>query len=130
MTRISDHYNQNKKKLAGVALLLFTFLLSWKWSFFHNSKPRHKTMLFILNVSWFSNNLMQKMTSITPSMQKIVHLKIKYLSEIWLQNLDDFQGFSQFYQRPGQFRAILSICFRVIWHIFWKMDPRWKTFWD
>jgi hypothetical protein len=34
-----------------------------------------KTMLFILKVLWCSNNLKQKMTSITPSIYYFIHLK-------------------------------------------------------
>ena len=53
-----------------------------------------KIMLFILKVLWYSNNLMQKMTSITPSIYEIIL----------------FQGFRQAYKRPCQFRFIPSIC--------------------
>jgi hypothetical protein len=33
-------------------------------------------MLFILKVLWRSNNLMQKMTSLTPYIYEIIHLKV------------------------------------------------------
>ena len=39
----------------------------------------------------------------------------KYFSKICFQNFIHFQGFRQSYQRPGPFRAILSICFRGPW---------------
>ena len=47
MTWISDHKNQQstEKNLMGVALLLPTFLPSWKWSFlaiFHNTELRDR----------------------------------------------------------------------------------------
>ena len=71
------------------------------------------TLLFILNVLCCKNNLMQKMTSITPPIYKIIHLKIFFKN--LASNFDHFQGFRQSYQRPGPFRAILSICFRGPW---------------
>ena len=72
-----------EKSLMGVALLLPTFPPSWKWSFLvvffttqiqgiEQNIPLH----FTLKVLWFSNNMMQKMTSITPSIYKISHLKV------------------------------------------------------
>ena len=73
MTWISDHKNQQKKVWWEWH---YSFLLSCPhelghfWPFFtiqSQGIELTKTLLFILKVLWCSNNLMQKMTSITPS---------------------------------------------------------------
>ena len=94
-----------------------------------------KPALF-LKVLRCSNNLMQKMTSITPSnvwfkktdtqfssdtllrwasafLNQMLSMKLsirKYLSKILTRNIDHYEGFSQNYQRFRPFTAILSIC--------------------
>ena len=49
-----------------------------------------KTLLFILKVLWCSNNLMQQMTSKTPSIFKIIHLKVFFKK--MLEILTIFKG--------------------------------------
>ena len=101
MTWISDYKNQQKK-------------VWWEWHYsFLPSHPHEldhflpfstiqcqgieltKTLLFILKFLRCSNNLMQIMTSITPSIYKTIHQKVI---------------FRQAYSRPGPFTAIPSIC--------------------
>ena len=71
-----------EKSLVGVALLLSTFSHSLTWLFlaiFHNTEPRDRTDKnhdFILKILLCSNNLIQKMTSITPSISENIHLKV------------------------------------------------------
>ena len=48
-------------------------------------------------------NLLQKMTSITPSIYKTIHQKVIF------RNFDPYEGFRQAYSRPGPFTAIPSI---------------------
>ena len=80
---VSDHKNQQKKSLVGVALCspsYFPALMNLAiFAIFHNTDPRielTKTLLFILKVLWCSNNLMQKMTSTNHSIYEIVHLQV------------------------------------------------------
>ena len=76
---------KSTKKLVGVALLLPIFPHSWTWPFGHfwpfltiqtQGIEQTTTILFILKVLWCSNNLMQKMTSMTLSIYEIIHLKV------------------------------------------------------
>jgi hypothetical protein len=66
MKRVSDHKNQQKKKIMGVASLLPTFPPHEHghfWPFFtiqSQGIEQTKTLLFILKVLWWSNNMMQK----------------------------------------------------------------------
>ena len=82
MTWTSGHKNQQEKVLWDWH---YSFLLSHPhekgpfWPFFTMQSQVIKqttTLLFILNILCCKNNLMQKMTSITPSIHKIIHLKI------------------------------------------------------
>jgi len=82
MTWTSDHKNQQEEVWWEWH---YSFLLSHPhenghfWPLFTIQSQGIKqttTLLFILNVLWCKNNLMQKMTSITPFIYKIIHLKI------------------------------------------------------
>jgi hypothetical protein len=72
MAWISDHKNQQKKvwwEWRYSFLLSHPHELGHFWPFFiikSQGIELTKTLLFILKVLWCSNNLMQKMTSITP----------------------------------------------------------------
>ena len=77
------------------------------WPFFTIQRQgieQTTNLLFILKFLRCSNNQMQKMTSITPSIYETIHKKV------FFKNFDHYEGFSQNYQRPGPFTAIPSIC--------------------
>ena len=66
-----------------------------------------KTLLFILKVLWFSNNLMQKMTSLTHSIYYIIHLEVFF--KLFNRNFDHYEQFRQSLLMIGPYTAIPSI---------------------
>ena len=109
MTWTSDHKNQQKKtkEWHHSVLLSRPHEHDHFWPFFTMQRQgieQTTNLLFILKVLRCSNNLMQKMTSITPSIYKTIHQKVIF------KNFDPYEGFRQAYTRPGPFTAIPSIC--------------------
>ena len=116
MTRTSDHKNWQKKiGCSGIASSYFPALMYM--AIFHNSEPRGRkttTMLFMLKVLWYSNNLMQTMTSITSSIHEVIHFKVFFKN--FVQNFSPISRFkpilNQTYSRLSHFGAIPSICYQ------------------
>ena len=74
-------------------------------AYFYLPELQTTTLIFILKVLRCSNNLMQKMTSITPSMKLSMR---KYFSNL-TRNFDNYRGFRQSFIMVGPFTAIPSI---------------------
>ena len=66
-----------------------------------------KTLLFIFNFFWSSNNLMQKWL-----LQPLLSIKLsiwKYFSHFFCRNFDHYKGFRQSFLMIGPFTAIPSL---------------------
>ena len=105
MTWISDHKNQQKKVWCEWH---YSFLLSRPHELDHflpfstiqyQGIELTKTLLFILKVLRCRNNLMQRMTSITPSTYETIRQKV------FFKHFDHYEGFKQPFTIIGPFTA-------------------------
>jgi hypothetical protein len=69
-----------------------------------------KNILFICFYLWCSNNLKQKLTSITLSINEINHLKV--LFKTLLNIFTNFKVIEKYFTMSGPFKSIPFICFR------------------